>query len=274
MRCLLALSAGLGTLVAVSVGTPGPAIAGAWTRPEGSGQFIFSSGRRTAPAGALVGGATERNLTVTQIYVEYGLFDDLTIGASAYTEFDLFDADEGSAAAAILARKRLWQNDAGSVASVQAAFSVPFESVIREEFGRSKPDSVPELQLRGLYGTSWWGDWGNAFLSTEAGYYLRSEGAPDEIRLDATVGYEPRRCCMALFSVYGAVPLGHRTGHDNSSSLKIAPSFAYTLWPEIVRNAKKPPVPVFPSTIQVGLDYDVLNGDDGLGLFISIWKRF
>lgn len=274
MRSLPAWLAGLGILATTLCTVGGPARGGAWTRAEGEGQLILSSGRRTSPAGALVGGASERDLTLAQLYVEYGLLDDLTLGASAYVEIAPVDAEDGSAGAAFFARKRLWQDDRGNVVSVQGAVSLPFEKLISDSFARSKPDSVTEFQLRALYGKSWWGDWGNAFLSTEAGYHLRSEGAPDELRLDATAGFEPHRCCMALFSLYTAVPLGNRTGSDSRTSLKMAPSFAYTLWPEIARNAKKPSGRVFPSTIQIGLDYDVLNPGDGLGVFVSIWKRF
>lgn len=271
---IFVFSAALVGLAAMPSAWPEPARAGAWTQREGRGQIIFSSGRRSATPGSLISGTAEGDVTISQLYLEYGFTDAITLGASAYTEYDVNDADRGSAAAAVFARARVWQNATGSLASVQVAYSQPLESLINEAFGRSKPNSTPEVQLRGLFGSSWWGDWGSAFLSTEGGYNWRSEGTPDEIRLDATLGYEPRRCCMALLSVYGAVPLGSRPGLDSDTALKIAPSLAYTLWPEIGRNRKKPLGPVLPATIQIGLDYDLLDRDEGVGFFVSIWRRF
>jgi hypothetical protein len=57
-------------------------------------------------------------------------------------------------------------------------------------------------------------------------------------------------------------------------SLKIAPSIAYTLWPYVRHNERKPEGPVRPSSIQLGASYDLLNPGDGLGLSLSIWRSF
>ncbi len=46
------------------------------------------------------------------------------------------------------------------------------------------------------------------------------------------------------------------------------------MWPWIGRNEKKPRGPVRPNTIQLGVSYDLLNRDDGLGLSISVWRPF
>ncbi|MEM7668906.1 MAG: hypothetical protein AAF317_07100, partial [Pseudomonadota bacterium] len=91
----------------------------------------------------------------------------------------------------------------------------------------------------------------------------------DEFRADMTVGYEPYHCCLALMSIFASVP----RGLDNAT-FKIAPSFAYTLWPEVKRNHKKPPGEIRPRTIQFGINYDLLNADDGIGVQVSVWQRF
>jgi len=75
---------------------------------------------------------------------------------------------------------------------------------------------------------------------------------------------------MGMVSVYGLAPLGEGT----DPSLKVAPSIAFTMWPWIGRNEKKPRGPVRPNTIQLGVSYDLLNRDDGLGLSISVWRPF
>ncbi len=74
---------------------------------------------------------------------------------------------------------------------------------------------------------------------------------------------------MALFNVHGTMALG---GGD--ASLKLAPSLAYTFWPWLGPNDRKPDGPVNPSTLQIGVTWDALNPDDGLAIDVSVWKRF
>ena len=101
-------------------------------------------------------------------------------------------------------------------------------------------------------------------------YHLRREGTADDLRLEFTTGYAPWRQIMGIVSIYGLTPLGE----DADASLKIAPSIAYTMWPRVERNEKKPAGPVNPGTFQLGVSYDLLNQDDGLGVSFSIWRRF
>ncbi|MEM0922448.1 MAG: hypothetical protein AAGF44_03125 [Pseudomonadota bacterium] len=249
----------------------GEAAAGAWTREEGTGQVIFSTGRRVAPVGALTGRIADEDSNTTQIFVEYGLFNDLTIGATLFAELSSTDLGEGSASAGLFLRQRLWQGERG-VVSVQAGYIHPIEDIFPGEFGRNGSASEQEVEVRALYGHSWWGDWGSAFFSGEAGYDWHGDAEADEIRLDATIGWEPYRCCLALMSGFATVPVGG--GGSGDASLTIAPSIAYTIWPDIGRNHKKPQGPVRPATIQIGINYDLLNSDDGLGVQLSLWRRF
>jgi hypothetical protein len=73
---------------------------------------------------------------------------------------------------------------------------------------------------------------------------------------------------MGILSVYGLSPLGPGT----DPSLKVSPSLAYTFWPFAERDEKEPEKQRKPSTIQIGLSYDVLNPEDGMGVLISIWR--
>ena len=263
MRCLAIVCGGAAVLAAEM------ASAGAWTRPEGSGQVIVSSGRRVAPVGAIAGGLADEDANTLQIFLEYGLIEGLTVGGALFADLSSVKLGEGSASAGVFLRKRLWQGEKG-VFSVQAGYSHPFEDIIPGEFGRNGSGAVPEVELRALYGHSWWGDWGSAFFSAEGGYDWRGDDDADELRLDATIGWEPFHCCLAIMSLFGTLPISG----DEDAALKISPSLAYTMWPEFGRNEKKVQGPVRPSTIQVGVTYDMLNHDDGLGLQISIWRRF
>ncbi|MEM6932266.1 MAG: hypothetical protein AAF526_01635 [Pseudomonadota bacterium] len=245
----------------------GEVSAGAWTRAPGDGLVIFSSGRRVAPVGAFAASRPDDDANTTQVLVEYGLLDSLTIGATVFADISTVDIDESSLNAGVFVRKRFWKGEQG-VFSGQIGYAHPFEDLIGGNFG-TNASSAPELEFRLLYGHSLWGNWGNAFVSFETGYDHFMDDERDEFRTDLTVGYEPFHCCLALLSFFATVP----RGLDNAT-LKIAPSFAYTLWPGISRNGKKPEGPIRPRTIQFGINYDILNPDDGIGLQLSIWQRF
>ncbi len=72
----------------------GDAAAGAWTLARGEGQAIMTTGRRIAPVGAFFGGATRDDANSSQLYVEYGVADRWTLGATAYGEFSATDPAE------------------------------------------------------------------------------------------------------------------------------------------------------------------------------------
>ena len=237
---------------------------------KGEGLVIVTTARRVAPMGALTGGPISSDTNISQIYLEYGLFDGLTIGAKSYIELSTTDLTDSSASLGGFVRKRVWQDGRGGVASAQFGYAHPIDSLLGSAFATSEPGAVPEAHLAGLYGRGWAGDWGSAFISTGAAYHLRREGTTDDLRFELTTGYAPWRRFMGMVSFYGLTPLGKGT----DPSLKVAPSIAFTMWPWIGRNEKKPRGPVHPTTIQLGVSYDLLKPDDGLGLSISIWRRF
>jgi hypothetical protein len=270
MRCLGRLACVSVFLVGFVLSAAGPACAGAWTQAKGEGLAITTTARRVGPVGALTGGPVSSDANISQIYLEYGLFDGLTIGAKSYIEFSTTDQNGSSAALGGFVRKRVWQDRRGGIASVQVGYAHPIDSLLGSAFDYSEPGAVPEAHLAGLYGRGWAGDWGSAFISTGAAYHLRGEGVADDLRFEFTTGYAPWRRFMGMVSFYGLAPLGEGT----DASLKVAPSIAFTMWPWIGRNEKKPRGPVHPSTIQLGVSYDFLNLNDGLGLSISIWRPF
>ncbi|HUF56790.1 MAG TPA: hypothetical protein VMM55_09560, partial [Thermohalobaculum sp.] len=130
----------------------------------------------------------------------------------------------------------------------------------------SKPFSTVEYSFRGLYGKSWWGDWGNAYVSTEAGYQVRLEERPDEIRADITAGIQPLDCCLAMLGVYGLYPIREDL---TESSLRIAPSVAW-----LIRRPDEDDPDRQPTAIQLGLTHDLLEPGDGFGYFLGLWQEF
>jgi hypothetical protein len=254
------------------------AAGGAWTLAEGTGQLIMTTGRRIAPIGAFAGGAADSDSNSSQIYAEYGVAEGWTVGLVAYGEFSTTDIEDMELRLGGHVRHLVWTGSKGDVASVQAGFSHPVESWLGDLAPESLPDSVPEAHLRALYGRGWQTGWGNSFVSTEAGFHWRGERAADELRLDVTAGHEAWKGVLGLFSIFTALPIGDGDDDDggggSEATLKLAPSIAYTLWPWLGENDKKPYGPLHPNTIQLGIVWDALNPDDGLGVQISIWQSF
>ncbi|MBY8977192.1 hypothetical protein KHP62_15345 [Rhodobacteraceae bacterium NNCM2] len=264
MRCLPCLA-----IILVGVcSASGQAVAGAWTRAEGDGLLIISSGRRVAPIAAFATGLPDDDANTTQVLAEYGVIEGLTLGATVFAELSTVDLSNSTFNAGVYVRKRLWQGEK-SVFSAQLGYAHPLESVVEDPLGEDIYPSAPEVEFRLQYGHSFWGDWGNAFLAVDGGYDYLGNGEDDELHADLTVGYEPYNCCLALLSTYATVPVGRE-----EATFKIAPSFAYTLYPEVRRNGKKPSGFIRTRTIQFGINYDLLNPDDGIGVQISIWQKF
>ena len=248
----------------------GQATAGAWTLAEGTGQLIMTTGRKVVPIGAFAGGAADSKSNSSQIYAEYGVADGWTLGAVLYGEFSTTDPGDLELRIGGHVRHRVWTGTDGDVASVQAGFSAPIEGWLGKLAPDSLPDSVPEAHLRGLYGRGWQTGWGNSFVSTEGGFHWRGERADDELRLDVTAGHEAWKGVLGLFSIFSALPIGDA----GDATLKLAPSVAYTLWPWLGENDRKPYGPLHPNTVQLGIAWDVLNPGDGLGVQLSIWQAF
>ena len=257
-------------LAPMALWAPERAEAGAWTREKGDGVAIVTTGRRVAPAGSVTGGPIDKDANISQVYLEYGLIEGLTLGGKLYVELSSIDPTEGSAALGAFVRKRIWQDGKGGVASVEAGYAHPIESLLGETFAYVDPGAVPEAHLSGLYGRGWGGNWGSAFLSTGAAYYLRGEGTADDLRVELTGGYAPSRRFMGILSLYSLMPLGSGT----DPSLKIAPSVAVTFWPKLKEGEEGGEDRPNPMTLQLGVNYDLLNPSDGLGISLSIWRRF
>lgn len=253
--------------IVLAFGPPAPAAAGAWTQAQGEGLAISTAGRRVAPVSSLTGGPVDSDANISQIYLEYGLIEGLTVGAKLYVELSTSDFEASQVSLGGFLRKRVWQDGQGGVASVEAGYAHPIESLIGNGMELADPGAVPEAWLAGLYGRGWGGDWGNAFVSTGLGYQWRGDGLADEVRTEITGGYSPSRHWTGFLSLYALTPLGDGT----DASLKIAPSIGYTLWPG---DEDEDAEPARPSTIQLGVTYDVLKRNDGLGFFLSIWRPF
>lgn len=256
---------------AVAAAVPGSARAGAWVREPGDGISIVTAARRVSPVGSLTGGVPDRESTISQTYIEYGLLEDLTVGGKFYTEFSTVEPNRSAAALGVFLRRRLWHSDhsdRAGVASIELGYSQPVDELIGGIYAEGDPGAVPEANVAALYGRSWWGAWGNAFLSTGAAYHWRDKALADELRFEVTGGYSPTREFMGIVSLFGLTPLGSGT----DASLRISPSIAYTHHPKPEEGEAEGEV--FPVTFQFGVSYDLLQPETGLGFSLSVWRRF
>lgn len=247
------------------------AAAGAWTLAKGSGQIVMTTGRKIAPAGAYFSGVPEKDSNTAQIFVEYGVAERWTLGASIHSDISTTDLDALEIRAGAHLRHRLWTGRQGDVVSAQLGFAAPIERwIIGNRLADGLPHSVPEAHIRALYGRGWEWGLGNSFVTTEGGFHWRGEGAANELHLDLGAGHEAWKGVLGLLGIYSIMPLGS----GGERSLKLAPSIAWTIWPRIGPNDKKPRGKVNPNTVQLGVIWDALNPGDGLGAQISLWRSF
>lgn len=248
--------------------SPQMAVSGAWTLAEGDGQLILTTGRNAEPMGAWVAGLADHDKSSVYIFVEYGLTETLTLGASASGEWTA-TTNHADLRLGGHARYRLWQGRAGDVFSIQLGGSGPVQDWFGDPLLVGTDDNVAEAEAGLLYGRGWVSDWGDSFFSIRTGYRWRN-GRPDEMLFETTAGHAVSRRLMGLFGAFIARPMGDGA----EASLKLAPSVAWTLWPRLGPNDKKPAEFRHPSTIEFGASYDIVNPEDGLGFYVSIWNRF
>lgn len=261
------LGAGALALLAGAMAGPSPVEAGAWTQAPGSGQVISSVSRRASPFSSFAGGPTDDDSTFTALFFEYGVVEGITVGGTAFIEVTSDDGGN-TAELGLFGRYRFWQGDHGDVAAVQVGVKQPVNDLLGGSFGGPGADPTQEVSLRLLYGKGFGFDWGNAFVSTEAGYHLQTDGDDDEIRADITVGAQPFDCCMGLLAVYSTYPIGD----SDEASLKVAPSVTYSF--RLSDQPDENGAPPKKTTLQFGLSQDLLNLDEGLGFQFSVWQPF
>ena len=249
--------------------TPEFADAGAWTLAEGDGQVIVTTGRSAAPVGAMFGGLADKDKSSLYVFVEYGATNRLTLGGKASADWNTTSGQVDLRLGGHM-RYRIWQGNDGDVLSLQVGGSGPVHQWIGSPLGSGTVDNVVQADFNVLYGRGWLSDWGNTFISVQAGFRWRGGGRADHLRIEGTGGHAFSRRFMGLFGISAGYPV---FGNDDAT-LKISPSLAWTMWPRLGENDKKPAEFAHPRTLQIGLEYDALNPDDGLGFLVSVWNRF
>jgi len=229
--------------------------AGAWTRAEGTG--FTSQSTRFFTTELTSDPAVPFHKITAATYVEYGLYDGITIGG----ELDYaqrIDQTEESLTRAFL-RLRLWQGQS-DVLSGEVSGGYPLLGALATE--NAARDVTPDLRLSLAYGRglAWGaGAWAEAMLT----YRKRFRSPADEIKLDLTLGYRPTEDFVFLGQAFGTLGLRNEGRFGaNYDALKLSVSAGYRLTET--------------RTLLLVLSQDVLgrNLDLGTEFGFTIWTEF
>ncbi|MEM7212546.1 MAG: hypothetical protein AAF479_11745 [Pseudomonadota bacterium] len=249
---------------------PASVLAGAWPAPEGGGQTIVTNTRKVQDISDIAGGGDQATRTEINLFAEYGVTQDTTVGLVIFGGFDDATFTDVELQVGGHVRHRFWTSEGGDVAAVQVGAGFPAERWLGYGLGDDRPQSVTEVYVSLLYGTSWQTRWTNGFISSGIEFRSRGEGLDDEVKFFATGGLQPFDRLMFLLDVAATDPLGDL----GTSSLKLTPSVAFSMNPWLGDNDKKPDLASPPTTLQFGLTWDVRAPSDGIAFNIGIWRPF
>lgn len=248
--------------------TPTVASAGAWTLPEGTGQSLgavtASTSTRVFDDGGLV--PTPRyNKAEANLLLEYGLTDDLTvIFEPGLQHIDIASPTNaqrtGLGYTYMGARYQFWQGDHW-VISGQATLQVP------GTVNSGNPAAVGYTDVEGdfrlLLGHDFMLGTLSAFTDLEVAQRQRGDGAPDEFRIDGTLGVQVLPRWMLMAQSFNVISEGAGSPLFGSYAYyKLQLSALYTLTPDW--------------SLQAG-GFATYAGQNSLqenGLIFGVWRRF
>lgn len=226
-------------LVALGLSGPGPALAGAWPREEGTFFLSLSQGLSSGSPALLAPDQSFRSYT--SVYAEYGLTERLTVGLDAAygwgPEADLWTG-------LVFARWPLGETAAGDRFAVDLGLG-------------QRVDSGEGTDLRTRLGLAWGRGfeigWGQGWMGVE-GSAERLIPANDQLyKADFTVGLKPNDDWMLMLQVQsGLYPEG-------DPLVRLAPSVARRITEHM--------------RAQVGLDATIV-GERSYGVKFSTWLTF
>ncbi len=191
-----------------------PALAGAFTQPQGTGQVlavttITKADRSFDDKGGLTDTPDYRKIE-TPILVEYGVTDWLTAMVTpTHLDVDAGGPNGGQYSGAgytdLGARVRLYATPTTAF-SVQALARLPGA---RDDANPAEAGSTDgEIDLRALYGIGFEMAGRPAFVDLQAAYRIRLEEPPDEWRFDATFGFRPSPGWLVLAQLFNVISNG------------------------------------------------------------------
>ncbi len=194
---------------------PVPAWTAAWTQPEGKTELIHNVFYYTTDESFDRAGNTIPQERFSKLeynaYGEYGLREDVTVGASISTQYlrqaavvGEDDSNLGIADVELFIRQRVWQNDAW-VVSIQPLVKIagPYDDRDTPQLGNGQMD----MELRGLVGHTFSVAERYHFANLEVGYRKRFENPTDEVRVDGTLGMRFTEDWMVLAQTFNTLSI-------------------------------------------------------------------
>lgn len=240
---------------------PVNAWAGAWLQAEGKGQVItnfnyYQATKAYNAAGNKVDMPTYTKLEVNP-YVEYGLFDNLTIGGSfAYKVVTnetqgktFYDSDDYN----LFIRWLVFQGEK-FVISAEPSLYLP-----RKTGGElnSEAGLAPMMKFNFGYGSD------NYFVDASVGYQHWSNEESDRIRSSATAGYNLTDDFTLMAQVFSNNVINH--DYTKGSNFDLSTAQVSLVWDQDESFSH-----------QLGLYKDIYarNTGSGAGVLYSIWYKF
>lgn len=241
--------------VLVWIATATFAMAAAWTRAEGAG-FTSQSTKFFTTEATSDADPAFRKITASS-YIEYGLYDGVTIGGELDYAMRADGAEESLTRAFV--RARLWRTDY-DVLSAELGAGYPVLDALSAD--NSARDVTPDLRLSLAYGRglTWGaGGWAEAALI----FRKRFRSPADEIKLDLTLGLRPTERIVLIAQAFGTLGLRNEGPFGaNYDALKISASAGYRITDT--------------RTLLFGIAQDILgrNIDLGTEIGVTIWTEF
>jgi hypothetical protein len=193
----------------------GPAFAAAWVQPKGDKELIVSLYRQDSTHGFDAGGRAvdivDYRKTELQAFAEYGLSERLTLGmqGSVRRLHTSNAADTEPGALEVGARYKLVAGDSW-VFSSQVAARLPGGD--GDPGAAQRGTANAEYDSRLLLGKNFELAGRRGFLDLQAGVRRRMGDAPDERRVEVTLGGRPTRRLMLMAQAFDVASLGAGQG--------------------------------------------------------------
>lgn len=198
------------------------ALAGAWTRAPGT-SFTAQSTKFFTTELTSDTDPPFRKIAVSS-YIEYGLFEGVTVGGVLDYAMRADGAEESLTRAFV--RTRLWQGDR-DVLSAEVSGGYPLLDALSAD--NSARDVTPDLRVGMAYGRGLvWGvgGWAEAALS----FRKRFQSPADEVKLDFTLGYRPTEKVVLLGQMFGTLGLRNEGPFGaNYDALRLSISAGYRI---------------------------------------------
>jgi hypothetical protein len=169
------------------------ALAGAWLQKKGEWLVLTQVTHYATSEYFDADGTTQKQSRFRkyelQPYAEYGLFDNLTIGGSAYLQrvSQAGGNNTGLADPELWARTTLWEDSRQRVALQPL---IKLRSVFESEGTPRGGSRSTDLELSALYGRNLNIISARDYADLRVGYRMRNRGLSDQVRADAALGLQ------------------------------------------------------------------------------------